>query len=139
MRLRVLHADDHPLARSSCRTILERAGFDIVGEAADGPEAVRLARMHQPDVVVVDVNMPGMDTLDTVRAIRCASPHTMIVCWTMFIEDHHVAAALRIGVRGYVAKTNAAHDLPDAIRTIVAGGVYVSSCVRGPAAASPHD
>jgi DNA-binding NarL/FixJ family response regulator len=131
MPLRVVHADDHPLVRSGCRMILERAGFDVVGEAANGAEAVRLTTLHRPDVVVLDVNMPGMDGLDAARAILDALPQTLVVCWTMCIDEHRVVEALDIGVRGYVVKTHATRDLPNAIRSVAAGRIYVSASARG--------
>ena len=125
-----MYADDHPLARVGCRAILEREGFEVVGEAADGREAVLLTRTHHPDVAVLDVSMPGISGIDAAREILELSPSTPIVCLTMYADEHRVVAALRTGVLGYVVKTAAAEEIATAIRHAVAGRVYVSPRAR---------
>jgi DNA-binding NarL/FixJ family response regulator len=126
MRLRVVLADDHPLVRQGCRIILERDGFDIVGEATCGREAVQLTRTHCPDATILDLSMPVISGFDAAREILQLAPAAAIVCLTMHSEEHHVVAALRTGIRGYVVKTRATEELATAVREAVAGRVFVS-------------
>ena len=128
--LRVLHADDHPIVRVGCRAILEREGFEIVAEAADGRVAIQLAQLHRPDAAVLDARMPGVSGLDAARAIVEVSPTTAIIVLSMYTDDESVVAALRAGVRAYVAKTEAAAELAVAIRDAVAGRTYFSRTLR---------
>jgi two-component system response regulator NreC len=131
MRLRVVLADDHPLVRQGCRIILQRDGFDVVGEATCGREAVQLTRAHRPDATVLDLSMPVISGFDAAREILQFAPTAAIVCLTMHAEEHRVVAALRIGIRGYVVKTRAADELGTAVRTVVSGRVYVSARAGG--------
>jgi DNA-binding NarL/FixJ family response regulator len=128
--LRVLHADDHPIVRQGCRAILEREGFEIVGEAADGRAAIELAQLHRPDAAVLDARMPGVSGLDAARTIADVSPATAIIILSMYIDDQSVVAALRAGIRAYVAKTEATAELAFAVRDAVAGRTYVSRTLR---------
>jgi DNA-binding NarL/FixJ family response regulator len=129
MPLNVLLADDHCIVRQGLRVLLERAGFVVAGEAADGHEAVRLAESLTPDVVVLDLIMPMLNGLDAGRQILQRRPGTPVLLLTMHTEEHHVAAALRSGIRGYVLKTQAAEDLVRAIRDAVRGHVFLSTAV----------
>ena len=131
MRLRVVLADDHPLVRQGCRIILQRDGFDVVGEATCGREAVQLTRAHRPDATVLDLSMPVISGFEAAREILQFAPTAAIVCLTMHAEEHRVVAALRIGIRGYVVKTRAADELGTAVRTAVGGRVYVSARAGG--------
>ena len=132
--LRVILADDHQMVRQGCRVLLEREGLDIVGEAAEGREAVELAKAHAPDVVVLDLSMPGLNGLDAAREILQACPRTHIVLLTMHAEESQILAAVRAGIRGYVVKTRAAGELVAAIRQVAAGSTYLSTG-GGPAVA----
>jgi two-component system, NarL family, response regulator NreC len=129
MALRILLADDHCIVRQGLRALLERAGFDVVGEAADGLEAVRLADLLQPDAAVLDLIMPTLNGLDAARQILARRPSAAILLLTMHTEEGHVASALRAGVRGYLLKTQAADDLARAIRDVVRGQVFLSAAV----------
>ncbi len=129
MPLRILLADDHCIVRQGLRALLERAGFDVVGEAADGQEAVRLADALEPDVAVLDLMMPVLNGLDAGRQILQRRPSTGVLLLTMHTEEHHVAAALRGGIRGYLLKTQAAEDLVRGIREVVRGQVFLSAAV----------
>jgi len=129
--LRILLADDHLIVRQGVRAWIERAGFDVVGEATDGTEAVHLAEALKPDVAVLDLAMPVMDGLDAARQIQQSGSKTAVILLTMHTEEHFVAAALRAGVRGYVLKTQAAEDLLQAIRNVTRGHVYLSPGVSG--------
>lgn len=126
MRLQILLADDHLIVRQGLKALLEREGLDVVGEAPDGLEAVRLARDLHPDVAVLDIGMPLMNGLDAAREILQASPRTKAILLTMHTEDHYVLEALRAGVTGYVLKTKAAGDLVQAIQEVAGGAIYLS-------------
>jgi DNA-binding NarL/FixJ family response regulator len=121
---RVLLADDHALIREGFRALLEaETGFRPVGEAGTGAEAVRLARRHQPDVVLMDVRMPEMDGIEATRRI-CAAPETAsvrVLILTTFDLDEYVYAALRAGASGFLVKDSTAADLVTAIRVVAAG------------------
>jgi DNA-binding NarL/FixJ family response regulator len=127
----IVVADDHPLVRQGIRVLLERESFEVVGEAADGVEAVRLAEKYQPEVIVLDLSMPVMNGITAVGQIRKVSPRTKIVLLTMYTEEHHVLQALRAGVKACVTKTQAVEHLIVAIREVCAGGVYLSPSVSG--------
>ena len=126
MRTRILLADDHPIVREGLRALLEREGFDVQAEAADGREAVRLARDLSPHVALLDLVMPLLNGLDAAREIRRASPRTKRILLTMYTEDSYVIEAIRAGINGYVLKTQAVADLAQATREVCQGRVYLS-------------
>ncbi|HKB11314.1 MAG TPA: response regulator transcription factor [Vicinamibacterales bacterium] len=131
MPLRILIADDHQIVRQGVRALLERGGFEIAGEAADGREAVRLAQAHAADVAILDLSMPRLNGLDAAREILQAHAVNAIVLLTMHVEEDQIVTALRAGIRGYVSKTQASADLICAIREVAAGGLYLSPSVYG--------
>jgi two-component system response regulator NreC len=124
--LRILLADDHQVVRQGLRILLENEGLDVVAEAADGCEAVQLTAACRPDVAVLDLSMPKIDGLSAAKEILRHAPGTRLVMLTMHADHHQVVAALQTGIRGYVLKTQVAHDLVHAIRDVVGGGVYLS-------------
>lgn len=126
MPIRVVLADDHQIVRQGVRALLERQGFEVVGEAEDGNEAIRLVKQFQPDIAVLDIAMPSLNGLDAAREIPRVSPATKTILLTMYSEDHRLVEALRAGVSGYLLKTRAAEDLERAIREVSRGGVYLS-------------
>jgi len=126
MPLRVIVADDHHIVREGIRALLERAGFEVVGEAADGSGAVALACSLKPDVAVLDLMMPGLNGLDAGRQILQDRSGTAVVLLTMHTDEYQVAAALRAGIRAFLLKTQAAEDLERAIRSVVRGQTFVS-------------
>jgi DNA-binding NarL/FixJ family response regulator len=125
--IRVLIADDHPLYRDGLRTMLERAPeTEIVGEATTGDEAIAMADALQPDVVLMDVQMPGVNGIEATRAIVQASPHMGMLMLTMFADDDSVFAAMRAGARGYLLKGAERAEVLRAIQ-VVAGGEAIFS------------
>ena len=126
MPLRVLLADDSPAILQVVRGLLEREGIDVVGEAADGQQAVRLAQAVSPDMAVLDLAMPRLNGLDAAREILRACPGTQVIMLTIYAEEHQVAAAFKEQVRGYVIKSQAVEELLQAIRDVSAGGTYLS-------------
>lgn len=127
--MRVLLAEDHQIVRQGVRTLLEKAGHEVVGEASDGQEAVRLARTLSPDIAVLDVAMPRMNGLDTAREIRSLSPKTKTILLTMYTDKAYILEAMKVGAKGYVVKTEAADDLIRAIREIARGEIYLSPSI----------
>src|SRR3989440_12617999 len=104
-QIRVLIADDHPLFRDGLRTLLQ-SGTDteVVGEAATGDEAIALAASVQPDVILMDLNMPGINGIEATRRILATHPHIHILVLTLLDDDDSVFAAMRAGARGYLLK-----------------------------------
>jgi len=129
MSIRVLLADDHVLVRQSLKSLLEREGMRVLGEASDGQELVRVVARLGPDVAVVDISMPLMNGLEAAREIRKASPPTKTILLTRHDEDEYVTEALRAGVKGYVLKRQAATDLIQAIYQVCRGGFYLSPSI----------
>ncbi len=126
MSLHILLADDHLIVRQGLKVLLEREGFNVVGEASDGREAVRLAQELCPDIALLDLTMPLLNGVDAGRAILQTSPKTKIILLTMHTEDHHVLDALRAGIKGYVLKTKAAEELVQAIQEASLGKLYLT-------------
>jgi len=120
--MRVLIADDHAVVRQGLRTFLElQDDIEIVGEAADGEEAVRRATELVPDVVVMDLVMPRLDGIGAIREIRAASPSTRVIVLTSFADDDKVFAAVKAGAAGYLLKDASPQELGEAIRTVYRG------------------
>lgn len=126
MPIRVLLADDHQLVRQGLKLLLEREGFEVVAEASDGLEAVRLAQEHHPNVSVMDLAMPLLNGLDAVHEIQRVSPETKTIILTMLTENHYVLDALKAGAKGFVRKTHATEELAHAIHEAARGHTYLS-------------
>ena len=126
MPIRILLAEDHVMVRQGLRALLEQAGMAVIGEASDGPEALRLAPEQHPDVAVLDIGMPYLNGIETARRLREALPQTKIILLTMHTEDPYVLEAMQAGAVGYVLKTQATLDLVQAIRDVLQGEVYLS-------------
>ncbi len=130
MTIRVAIADDHAVVRQGLRTFLElQEGMDVVGEAADGEEAVALVERTAPDVVLLDLVMPRVDGLEAIRRIRERAPATRILVLTSFADDRTVLPAVRAGAAGYLLKDVQPPELAGAIRTVHAGEALLAPSV----------
>lgn len=120
--IRILIADDHMIIRQGLRLILETEdGFDLVGEAADGAEAVKLASELHPDVVLMDLRMPGMDGITAIEHLRVEQPGMAVVILTTFNEDDLMVRGLRAGARGYLLKDTDRQTLFNTLRAAAQG------------------
>lgn len=120
-------ADDHSVVRSGFRAVLEREpDFRVVAEASDGIEAVRLTEQHEPDVLILDLQMPGMSGLDVIMELRRSAEKTKIIVLSMFSHDDYVLSALRNGAAGFVIKDSSLEELVEAIRECLAGNRFLS-------------
>jgi NarL family two-component system response regulator LiaR len=127
MAIRVLIADDHSVVLEGLRMFLERdPELTVVGEAADGAEAVRLAQYLRPDVVLMDLLMPVMDGIAAISAIRNELPETEVIALTSVLESTAVVGAVKAGAIGYLLKDTKAHELRKAIKAAAAGQVQLS-------------
>ncbi len=126
MATRILLADDHAIVRQGLRLLLQREGFEVVGEAVNGQEAVRLATESCPDVAVLDYGMPLLNGVGAAREIQQACPLAKVILLTMHADDRYVLEAVRLGVKGYVVKTQASTDLVRAIQEVLRGMMYLS-------------
>ena len=120
--IRILVVDDHPVVRGGLVAVLRTiADLEVVGEAADGDEAVRATVEHRPDVVLMDVRMPGMDGIEATRQIRERAPESRVLVLTMYDDDATVFTAMQAGARGYLLKESDQTDIVRAVRGVVAG------------------
>jgi len=127
MSITILLADDHPIVRRSLRNLLEaEADFQIVGEAEDGLEAVEAVERLQPDVLVLDLMMPGLNGLDVALQTEKLSPNTKIIILSMYSTEAYVQQALRNGANGYVLKKSSPDELVQAVREVIAGRPFLS-------------
>jgi DNA-binding NarL/FixJ family response regulator len=120
--IRVLIADDHPVVRSGLSALIGTlAGYEVVAEAADGEAAVREAHLARPDVIIMDVQMPGLDGIEATRRISAALPDIAVLMLTMFEDDDTVFAAMRAGARGFLLKGAQQGEIERALRAVVSG------------------
>jgi two-component system, NarL family, response regulator DegU len=124
---RLLLVDDHKLLRQGLRRAVEEAGFDVVGEAGDGEEAVRLAVELQPELVLMDVTMPVMDGIEATRRMRQSAPEARVVILTMHGEEETVTQALRAGAVAYLLKDCSTDQVADTLRAVAAGDTDLSA------------
>ncbi len=131
-RIRVLIADDHAVVRQGLRTFLElQEEIEVVGDAPDGEAAVSAARSERPDVVLMDLVMPGVDGVEATRRIVAELPETRVLALTSFLEDDKVLPAVRAGATGYLLKDVEPGELVRAIRTVHEGGALLHPAVTG--------
>ncbi len=130
-QIRILIADDHPLFRDGLRALLESVpDMQVIGEVATGNEVMAQAQALQPDVILMDIKMPGLNGIEATRRILLASPHIRILIITMFEDDESVFAAIRAGARGYLLKGAVQEETLRAIRAVASG-----EAIFGPAIA----
>ncbi|MFC1401925.1 MULTISPECIES: response regulator transcription factor [Streptacidiphilus] len=147
MTVRIVLADDQPLVRAGLRMVIADApDLEIVGEAGTGTEAVRTVRELRPDVVVMDIQMPGMDGIEATRMITTDTPAPRVLMLTTFDDDNNVYSALRAGASGFLVKDMALDDILAATRVVAAGDALIAPSVtrrlieefaNRPAAAAP--
>lgn len=126
----VLIADDHTIVRHGLRQILDDAGnISVVAEAADGRDVIDLVRTHHPDVVLLDISMPGRGGLEVLKDLAVMKPGPATLILTMHPEEHYAVRAVRAGAAGYLTKASAADELVNAIRKVARGGRYVTPSV----------
>jgi two-component system response regulator NreC len=125
--IRILLADDHNVMRRGLRLLLEnQRGFEVVGEASDGRQAVELAETVKPDVAVLDIAMPNLSGIEAAKRISAALPNTPIVILSMHSDESYVLRALKAGAKGYLLKDSAEGDLIQAIRSVHEGKAFFS-------------
>ena len=126
MTIRVLLADDHRMLREGLRRSLSEEGFDIVGEAENGEQAVDMAADLQPDIVLMDVSMPEMDGVEATRIIRATDTDTQVIMLTMHADNDVLAEAIRSGASGYLVKDCSTEEVSEAVRMAVQGDTALS-------------
>ncbi|MFP3906836.1 MAG: response regulator [Acidimicrobiales bacterium] len=119
-------ADDHRMLREGLRRSMTEHGFDVVGEAADGAEAVDMAGELNPDVILMDVTMPELDGVEATRLVKAANPAIRVIMLTMHADQEVLAAAIRSGASGYLVKDCSTEEIADAIRAAVSGDTTLS-------------
>lgn len=131
-KIRVLLADDHAVLRAGIRALLDmEPDIEVVGEAGDGHQAVARVRELKPDIVLMDIGMPGLDGLAATRQIKEAHPQTRILILTQHENKEYVLPALKIGASGYVLKRAEGNELLTAIRAVHAGGTFLDPVIAG--------
>ena len=124
---RILLADDHTLVRAGIRALLEKLpGLEVAGEASDGREVIDLIKTHQPDVVLMDISMPGLNGLQALARITRDFPQVRVIILSMHPNDEYVLQALKSGASGYLLKRAATAELPAALKSVVGGEIYLS-------------
>ena len=132
MSTTILLVDDHRIVREGLRTLLgQQPDLEVVGEAADGRDAVTQARLLRPDVIVMDIAMPELNGVEATRLILAELPQARVVALSMYADRRFVAEILRAGALGYVLKDGAFEELALAIRTITEGKTYLSPSIAG--------
>jgi DNA-binding NarL/FixJ family response regulator len=127
-KISVLLVDDHAVLRSGLRMLLDnQEDIDVVGEAEDGVQAINEAQAHQPEVIVLDLSMPGMSGLDSLKALHSVSPNSRILVLTMHEDGSYLRRALREGAAGYIVKKAADAEVISAVRAVHDGDLYIHS------------
>lgn len=131
-KVRVLLADDHQMFREAlCHLLQSQPDMEVVGQAGDGMQVVELARKTNPQIVCMDISMPGMDGAEVTRTLRKAMPQVMVVALSAYSDQQYVLDMLDAGASGYVTKAEASDELLRAIRTVMSGRTYLCPDVAG--------
>ena len=134
-KARIVLCDDHPVVLAGLRTLIEeQTDFELVGEATNGFDALRLIRDVKPDVAVLDISMPQLNGIMLARRLADECPATRVMIMTLYEDGVFVRQAMDCGVRAYVLKRSAAENLVQAIRAVLAGGIYLDPAIASPAA-----
>ncbi|MFN8697034.1 MAG: response regulator [Burkholderiales bacterium] len=132
MSIRIVLADDHQLMRSGLAALLRKdADFELVGEVGDGMNAVKMVRQLEPDILVIDLSMPGMNGIEAISRIQSEMPAVKCICLSVHYESRMVLAALDAGAIGYVLKDSSFDELAQAIRRVLANQTYLSPALVG--------
>ena len=128
MKIKVVLADDHQILREGLRTMLEKENnIEVLGEAANGRDALRLIREKTPDVIVMDVTMPGLNGIEATRQIKSESPHIKVIALSMHDDKRFVFNMLKAGASGYLLKDDGFREVIKAINAVMANKTYLSS------------
>ena len=132
MSIKILLADDHGIMREGLRMLLEKQpDIDVIASAADGREALSLVRQHRPNVVIMDISMPDLNGVDATRLITKEFPQTKVIALSMHSNQQFVSNMLKAGASGYILKECLFDELAQAVQTVMAGGIYLSSRITG--------
>lgn len=132
-QIRILIADDHALVRAGIRALLDRqSNMEVVAEANNGRDALRLVRQHQPDVALIDIAMPDLNGLEVVRQLARGLPQVRCLVLSMYRDEEHVWQALQAGAAGYLVKGGSLAELELAIKAVARGETYLSPGISGP-------
>lgn len=135
--IELLLVDDHDLVRSGLRRLLEEeSDFKIIGEAGTGEDALKMARQSNPDVILMDINMPGMGGLEATRRLLASNPKVKIIAVSMYSEEPYPSRLLEAGAAGYLSKDSAAEEVVSAVRQVAAGKSYVAPSIASKLAVS---
>jgi two-component system, NarL family, response regulator NreC len=129
MALRIIITDDHRLIREGLRSLLESQGFQVVGEAEDGRSAVKLAKKLDPDAVIIDISMPGLNGIEATRQIHQEAPQVKVIVLSMRSDRRAVLAAFAAGASGYLLKEAAFEEMVVAIKVALKGQTYLSPAI----------
>ncbi len=130
MPIRILIADDHGVMRAGLRAMLEdEPDHEVVGEAASGEEALRLANLHQPDILLCDIGMPGMDGIEVTRQLKQQNTHTQVLILSVYEDGSLLREAIKAGASGYIIKRAVEDELLAAIRAVSRGDMYIHPAI----------
>jgi DNA-binding NarL/FixJ family response regulator len=136
--MKVVLADDHAMMRDGLRAVLEKAGVQVLGEAATGHEAIEEARRWRPDVVVMDIGMPQLNGIDATRRLAAELPGVKVIGLSMNADRRYVIAMLEAGAVGYLLKNSASEELLTALQIVTRGGTYISPAIARVVDSSAH-
>jgi DNA-binding NarL/FixJ family response regulator len=127
MPFQILLVDDHKIMRDGIKAILEQSTeFQVMGEAENGTEAVQICNKERPDIVLMDIGLPGLNGIEAMTEILRHAPETRVIILSIYDDEHHVVSAIRSGARAFVVKKASSQELLDALRAVTKGGSYLS-------------
>ena len=129
--MKVLIVDDHKMMRDGLRAIMEKADIEVSGEAANGSEAIELAAAQPPEIVVMDISMPGLNGIDATRLLMSKNPELRVIALSMNSDRRYVAAMFKAGAAGYLLKNSASEEMIQALHAVASGMTYVSPAIAG--------